>query len=161
MIPLLLVPLVLPSMSSTVRSDRAVYPTVRKGPPKSGPQTAKAFILITNNFNLISCPPDHPFFLSLAFPNENADSVCSKSHLVKYKAMARVSTTFSSGGVAAAASAALLLLLLALPQGSRAQPGGGGGGSGDGDGGPPGSTSSATVECASDGTDAHYEEFLA
>ncbi|CAB1112599.1 unnamed protein product [Ectocarpus sp. CCAP 1310/34] len=69
--------------------------------------------------------------------------------------MARVSTTFGSGGVVAAASAALLLLLLALPQGSRAQPGGGG------DGGPPGSTSSATVECATDGTDAHYEEFLA
>ena len=47
-----------------------------------------------------------------------------------------------------------------LPPGSRAQPGGGGGDGGGGGAPEEGDTSDA-VECAQDGSDAHYEEFLA
>ena len=52
-----------------------------------------------------------------------------------------------------------------LPPGTRAQPGGGGGGGGpggDGGGGPPTANDDAeAVECSQEGSDAHYEEFLA
>lgn len=52
-----------------------------------------------------------------------------------------------------AGAASVIVILALLPQGSRAQPGGGGGG-------PGGDSSSATVDCATDGSDAHYEESL-
>ncbi|CBJ31670.1 conserved unknown protein [Ectocarpus siliculosus] len=84
--------------------------------------------------------------------------------------MARVSTTTAGGvGVARTALLFLLLLLTRLPQGSRAQPGGGGSGDGGGGGDGPGGDevpgedegSDASVECAYNGSDAHYDEFLA
>lgn len=55
--------------------------------------------------------------------------------------------------------ATIIAVMAWMPQRSHAQPGGGGD---EGNGAPPGENLSdaATVDCASNGTDAHYEEFL-
>lgn len=65
--------------------------------------------------------------------------------------------------ILAGAIISVVAVMALLPQSSRAQPGGNDMPSGDDGGGDPGAqvSSSATVDCAENGSDAHYEEFLA
>ncbi|CAM9687361.1 unnamed protein product [Ectocarpus fasciculatus] len=68
---------------------------------------------------------------------------------------AQGSTTF--GGIAATTAGLLVaLLLVSIPQGAHAQPGSGSGS----DLGPGSGSETTTVDCALNGSDAHYEEFL-
>lgn len=68
--------------------------------------------------------------------------------------------TFSALRLGFGAAAVMAL----LSRSSHAQPGGGPGTGGPDAGGPdaggPGGETAATVDCAEDGSDAHYEEFL-